>query len=233
MLGNEATDEGAAIYVYKQSWGRSTVRMTNLALAANRCPSNGADSAVVDLNGGTNNKLEVALAHVTAADNQAATFLHARASSPQGQVTATLTNTLVVSFTNAFVGDATGGGDLLIWHNHTLTQNVSALHTTLGGGTPVFVAVNPLGGDARLDDTYRLRPGSDAIDAGVDAGVTVDIDGDPRPYHDGYDIGADEFVIYHVCLPLVNRIAPQPSTWPSARRIDHIRSPRGLRRLVR
>jgi hypothetical protein len=182
--------------------------MTNLVLAANRCPSNGAHSAVVDLLGGTNNELEVALAHVTAADNRAPTFLHARSSSAQGRVTATLTNTLLVSFTNAYVGTATGGGEVNIWHSHTLTQNVSAIHTALGGGAPVFVAVDPLGGDARLDHTYRLRPRSDAIDAGVDAGVTVDIDGDPRPYHDGFDIGADEFTTYRVYLPLVSRVTP-------------------------
>jgi uncharacterized repeat protein (TIGR01451 family) len=35
--------------------------------------------------------------------------------------------------------------------------------------------------------------GSAAIDKGVDAGVTVDIDGETRPFGLGYDLGADEF----------------------------------------
>jgi hypothetical protein len=45
-----------------------------------------------------------------------------------------------------------------------------------------------------LAEDYRLLSGSAAIDAGVDAGVTTDIDGQTRPYGDHVDIGADEFV---------------------------------------
>jgi hypothetical protein len=62
-------------------------------------------------------------------------------------------------------------------------------------GLPGFV--NPDGGD------YHLGPGSRAIDSGVDAGVTDDVDGDPRPYGPGYDIGADEFMGWRLYLPLV------------------------------
>ena len=51
-------------------------------------------------------------------------------------------------------------------------------------GDPSFV--NPDGGN------YHIGPGSVAIDAGVDAGVTFDIDGDPRPLGPAFDIGADE-----------------------------------------
>jgi hypothetical protein len=50
---------------------------------------------------------------------------------------------------------------------------------------------------------YHLTVGSAAIDAGVDAGVTTDIDGDTRPQGNGYDIGADEFRQWYVYLPLV------------------------------
>lgn len=46
---------------------------------------------------------------------------------------------------------------------------------------------NPDSGD------YHIGLGSAAIDAGVNAGVTVDLDGEPRPIGLGYDIGADEF----------------------------------------
>jgi hypothetical protein len=49
---------------------------------------------------------------------------------------------------------------------------------------PIFV--DPEAGD------YHLSPGSPAHDVGVDVGVTVDIDGDPRPQDAGYDLGMDE-----------------------------------------
>ena len=40
---------------------------------------------------------------------------------------------------------------------------------------------------------YHLRAESLAVDHGVDAGITVDIDGHSRPLGAGFDIGADEF----------------------------------------
>ena len=47
--------------------------------------------------------------------------------------------------------------------------------------------------DPDLTGDYRLGPRSFCIDAGTDAGVAVDIDGDPRPHGGGFDMGADEF----------------------------------------
>jgi predicted outer membrane repeat protein len=51
-------------------------------------------------------------------------------------------------------------------------------------GDPQFA--NPAG------DDYHLKPGSPAADAGVDAGVAVDIDGQARPQNAGFDLGYDE-----------------------------------------
>ena len=56
---------------------------------------------------------------------------------------------------------------------------------------------------------YHIGPGSAAIDRGVDAGVSDDVDGNSRPFDgddDGvgeFDIGADEAVCQRVYLPLV------------------------------
>jgi uncharacterized repeat protein (TIGR01451 family) len=54
-------------------------------------------------------------------------------------------------------------------------------------GEPAFV--DPENGD------YHIGAGSAARDAGIDAGLGEDADGDPRPMGHGYDLGADEFKI--------------------------------------
>ena len=65
-------------------------------------------------------------------------------------------------------------------------------------GSGIISTANDLGGDPAFVDPdngdYHIGPGSAAIDAGVDAGVTTDIDGETRPFGAGYDIGADEWV---------------------------------------
>lgn len=68
------------------------------------------------------------------------------------------------------------------------TSNVS--------GDPAFV--DALGWD------YHIGPASAAIDAGFDAGVYVDLDGDPRPALGAFDLGADEYW-RRLYLPVVSR----------------------------
>jgi hypothetical protein len=54
-------------------------------------------------------------------------------------------------------------------------------------------------------DDYHLGPGSAAIDAGTNAGVTTDFDGEARPQGSGFDIGFDESTLHDVFLPLIMR----------------------------
>jgi predicted outer membrane repeat protein len=76
-------------------------------------------------------------------------------------------------------------------------------------GDPLFV--NPAG------DDYHITERSPAVDAGTDAGVEIDFDGDSRPLGEGFDIGFDEIVpptdpipTYLINLPLVsNGTLPQ------------------------
>jgi hypothetical protein len=108
-------------------------------------------------------------------------------------VTVVLTNTLLSFFSNGFAAQEVGDGQVVIQHTNTLVQYVTNLHQTVSG-SPTFTATNTLSGDPRLDSTYHLQPGSAAIDAGVNAGVTHDIDGDARPQGAAPDIGVDEFI---------------------------------------
>lgn len=74
-------------------------------------------------------------------------------------------------------------------------------------GTGVVNQLQLTGLDPLLKSNLRLKVGSPAIDAGVDAGVSVDIDGDPRPFGSAPDIGADESTVnvIKVYLPVLGR----------------------------
>ncbi len=72
----------------------------------------------------------------------------------------------------------------------------------------VGITNETIGDPAFAPDGYHLTITSAAIDRGVDAGVTADIDGDPRPFGAAPDLGADEFyfdVRSRAYFPVVSR----------------------------
>lgn len=75
------------------------------------------------------------------------------------------------------------------------TERIEGPHDIVGSGDPGFV-------DATNDD-YHLTADSPARDAGTDVGVTTDFEGDPRPFGDLPDIGADEYapILYLTATP--------------------------------
>jgi len=110
--------------------------------------------------------------------------------------TVAMINTILVSQT---VGITVTAGN-------TVTLNATLWHANgmdIGGEGSISTLNDHTGDPAFALDGYHLTLSSAAIDAGVDAGVTTDIDDDARPWGAGYDIGADELRQRYIYLPLV------------------------------
>lgn len=197
---NRAHNRGAAFFLDAAGPVTPQAQLTNVLFTGNSLISANPEDAVVGIDGAFTS-LDVEMAHITAADNSTVTFLHTKSGNDASDtVTVTVKNALLSFFTNAYSAEEDLGGEVVVQHYNTLTQYVTNMHQNKAG-SPTFTAVNPLTGDPKLSATYHLQSGSAAIDAGVDAGVMADIDGQPRPNGTGFDIGADEFFIYKVYLP--------------------------------
>jgi hypothetical protein len=114
--------------------------------------------------------------------------------------TITLTNNIIANHATSSIITWTSGAiasasNNLFWDNRA--DPITGTNAVLDD--PRFV--NPMAGD------YHIGPGSAAIAAGVNAGVTIDMDGDSRPAPTGThpDLGADEIAQRYAYLPLVLR----------------------------
>ncbi len=134
------------------------------------------------------------LAHNTIAENLTGDGIGVRVDSAGSEVV--LTNNIIASQTVGISNTNPGGS--AVGANYTLFE---------GNGTDYGAGVNStyeVPGPALLLSNYHISPGSAAIDAGMNAGVFTDIDGDSRPIGPAPDVGADE-VWLRVFLPLVLR----------------------------
>jgi len=195
ILYNQANHDGGGIYIgrpsgavalsgntilYNQTGGTGggivitagVVTAQNDVIADNDCA---LYRAGVDVLGGT-----LVARHWTLANNG-----HFALMTSAGNGSAVLTNTIVAFHDTAgFSGRGIVADYTLSDRNNHCTDG--ALCTNTFTGTPNYL--NPTAGD------YHIGAGSAAQDAGVDAGVTTDVDGDLRPACSGYDIGADELM---------------------------------------
>lgn len=113
--------------------------------------------------------------------------------------TTRITNTIITSHS---VGISNTNG--IVNQNYNLFfDNGTNTHGSITGGA------NSITGDPKFvdptGDNYHIDVGSAAIDAGTNAGVTIDFDGEIRPQYGNFDIGYDEFTSERTFLPLVMR----------------------------
>lgn len=196
IRGNTAKTAGG-VYLYGSDKGISGA-LVNTVIAENKAGSAGSGlyAEGVDLH----------LLHVTVSGNtggdgsgvHVATFVWGQDRYPS---TAELIDTILVDHSVGITVSAgsTATLDSTLWHdNDTNWAGDGAIHHERDHtGDPLFTA-----------DGYHLTGTSAARDAGVYAGITVDIDGERRPMGRSADIGADEFPASSLYLPTVfNRAA--------------------------
>lgn len=211
LHGNQAAVEGGGAAIVAQAGSHH--RIQNCVLSSNQAVDRGA--AIVLGPGG----LQLELVHATIAG----TTLNPTSAIYVENSQLVLTNTIVVSHTNAIFHNSPAGSTGTVHAQNTLLYgnmgDVAGAVTNSGAiyGDPGFVA-------PALDD-YHLTFGSAAIDAGVDSGLTTDLDSDPRPVIDFYDIGADEYGGSTLVMPDVATTIT--ATTGAGQRALIIRIPRG------
>jgi len=198
ILSNTA-EYGGGIGFFEGINGNSPYAIiTNTIIANNQASQQGA--GVFIPSGGSAHILHTTLARNTGGDGSGITLGWYDWMSP-GTSTLLMTDTILAyQDFGIYVSDAsnvTVNGVLWfanpdnVWQSDDATVVLMHEHT----GNPTFL--NPDYGD------YHIGKTSAARDAGVPSGVTWDIDGEPRPYGLGWDLGADEFYyLLKTFLPL-------------------------------
>ncbi len=184
------TGRGGGVYVYKTR----IITLVNNVVADNYAYHDGSglyiDSEPTDL-------ITARFLHNTIADNWGGTsglYLD--------YTIAFMTNTILAGHTNAALYVSAGSTATLeatLWHNN------GSLTSPYGYGV-IISSTNVYSAPGFVDPStwdYHLTGSSAAIDRGIDAGVTTDIDGETRV--GSPDLGADEFMTLYVYLPLVLR----------------------------
>jgi hypothetical protein len=211
FISNTATNQGGGLYL-----GESPVLSGNF-ISANSAQEGGgvffneSDARLVnnviyansaDFGSGLATGLSAPhLLHTTIANNTGGSGVGIFVSSG----TLALTNTILVSHTvgiDVAMG-STATLEATLWYGNNTDLG--------GGGTVITGTINLWGNPAFLDPTigdYHLGMGSPALDEGVDAGVRIDVDNQPRPYQ-APDLGADEYwppgTLKSIYLPVVLR----------------------------
>ncbi|MEE9615772.1 MAG: right-handed parallel beta-helix repeat-containing protein, partial [Anaerolineae bacterium] len=212
VYANTATAVISRCRVYRNTGDGIHVMGGDLALERTWVYSNTGDG--VGVNDGTFALVNNVIAHnegaglltteVSTGSLRHNTFAHNTVAGAVVSGTAHFTNTIFYSHT---VGVSLPVGYAGLW-NTLWWQNLTDTLGAVVSATNVYS--DPVFYDPDVLD-YHIGSGSGAIDTGVEAGVSEDIDGGPRPLLEGYDIGADEFSLQ------VTRFATPTAALPCAR----------------
>jgi parallel beta-helix repeat protein len=195
VLSNTASDSGGGLYLY-----RSEATLVNSVVADNQ--ASGAGSGLY-VRSSSPRLVHTTLARNHGGDGSGLYITGEENVEDYSPSTVVLTNVILVSHT---VGITVTGGNTatvngVLWYATPLTVSTAPTATAV-------VENEYIGDPAFAADGFHLRSSSAAIDRGVEASVTDDIDGDRRPYGNGYDLGADEWTDWRfVYLPVVLRQA--------------------------
>ncbi len=196
VIGRNTASSGGGLYVW-----HSEARIVNNAIVDNEGTWYGAGVCVVQ--GAAPRLIHTTIARNSGGgtgDGSGVTVVDDTSNPGTGVASAILmTNTILVDHT---IGITVASGctatlEATLWHANSTDRDGAGTidHTSDHTGDPAFAA-----------DGYHVGEYSAALNQGVNAGVTTDIDGDTRPIDDAYDIGADERAAsYTIYLPLVLR----------------------------
>ncbi len=190
---NRAYQDGAAAHIRKVGTGAPRLKLVNVLASGNSLAGPQPYGSTINIEDGIQFQgFNIHIWHATVAGNQTPAAIRiGQWDTRSTALTANITNTLIANATYGVVG-AQYTSTLTISQTNSLFFNV-ANQTAAESGTPAFNTTGTVTGDPKLDANQRLQSGSAAIDAGVDSGISLDLDGGVRPGGSGYDIGADEY----------------------------------------
>jgi parallel beta-helix repeat protein len=202
LVADNTAEKGGGLYL-----GYGSPTLTNNVIADNQADAEGSGSGLY-CEFSTPLLLHTTIARNSGGDGSGIYATGYWSSGTYRSSTVVLSNTILVSHT---VGITVTMGNTATLEATLWGSEAWANGSDWGGeGTIVTGAVNVRGDPAFVNSDagdYHLTAASVALDRGVDAGVTADMDGEARPWPigGGYDIGADELEYLSIYLPLVLR----------------------------
>jgi len=195
FISNTATNGGGALY-----FGNGSVAfLENNVLARNTATQGSTDLGL----GGSSQPATVVATHNTFVAFSASSGPAVEAGYDVTNETLLLTNSIFDGYALGVVKGtlpATVLVDGVLWFNvalPTYSYGSAISVTNAYTGDPSFIS--------RAADNYHLLAFSAALNRGVSSSVTVDFDGNTRPFGSAPDLGFDEFVGGVVYLPIIRK----------------------------